>query len=129
MDAIVFECAQQLGEALAGSTALQRLRDAEAAAKLDGQAQDLLEKAEEVRKEIRTALQNGKQPSELQDMIAALQEVNAQTSANATLSELAAAKEAFQAMWRSVQAVLQYHMGEGDGSDCGGECGSCSGCG
>nr|MDD6336604.1 YlbF family regulator [bacterium] len=121
----VMACAQSLGQALAESRTFLAMREAEDALALDGVAQQLLEKAEAVRGELREQLEAGRNPQDMQDKLKELRDVNLQMEENPVLKHVADTREAFQRMMKMVNAILKFHVG-GDES-CGGDCDSCGG--
>ena len=125
----ILEKARELGQAIAESEEQQKMQNAEAAVMQDAQASALMREFSDLKAEVQQML-GAESPDEetLQARSDRLQEVQDQLNELPLIQELLETRGAFSQMMSQVNQVIQY-MVTGEVSDCGGDCGGCSGCG
>lgn len=124
----ILEKARELGQAIAASEEQLNMRAAEDAVMEDAQASALMREYSELKLEVQQMLET-EAPDE--EALAAksdrLQEAQDQLNDLPLVQQMLETRGAFAQMMTQVNQVIQF-MVTGETSDCGGDCGGCSGC-
>lgn len=125
----ILEKARELGQAIAESEEQLNMRAAEDAVMEDAQASTLMREYSELKIEVQQMLESESPDEEaLSAKSDRLQEAQDQLNDLPLVQRMLETRGEFAQMMAQVNQVIQF-MVTGETSDCGGDCGGCSGCG
>lgn len=126
----ILEKARELGLAIAESEEQKGMRTAEDAVMEDAQASSLMQEYSELKVQVQDMLES-EAPDEqtLAEKSDRLQEVQDQLNDLPLVQRMLESRGAFAQMMAQVNQVIQFMVTGEEPSDCGGDCGGCSGCG
>jgi cell fate (sporulation/competence/biofilm development) regulator YlbF (YheA/YmcA/DUF963 family) len=125
----VIDKAKELGEMLAGSKQYLRFKDAEIAKLNDEEAQKLLKKYNEKRRQAAMILKRNRLNAE--EISAVKQELQREfeiLNQNPVIREYIDAKKEFEQLVQSINSVITFYIDGGEKGCASSKCGTCGGC-
>lgn len=125
----VFEAAKQLGNLIASSDKMTRLKDAEAKLEDNAEARELMDKYKELQVNLVRATKSRVSPQELDSLKEELMACQNVLNENPVTKEYLESKSDFDSFTKTINKVIEYAMTGDEGEGCSpSKCGGCSGC-
>lgn len=125
----VFEAAKQLGDLIATSDKMTRLKNAEASLEGDAEARKLMDKYKELQVNVVRATKARVSQQELESLKDELMAHQDLLNNNPVTKEYLESKSDFDSFTKTINKVIEYAMTGDEGEGCSpSKCGGCSGC-
>jgi len=125
----VFETAKELGNLIASSDKMTRLKNAEARMESDNEAKGLMDRYKELQVNVVRATKARVSPEELSSIKKELMAHQDTLNQNPVTKEYLESKSDFDSFTKTINKVIEYAMTGDEGEGCSpSKCGGCSGC-
>lgn len=125
----VFEAAKQLGNLIATSDKMTRLKNAEAGLEGNVEARGLMDKYKELQVNLVRATKARVSPQEIDSLKEELMSCQNLLNENPVTKEYLESKSDFDSFTQTINKVIEYAMTGDEGEGCSpSKCGGCSGC-